>query len=171
MPASRRCPGAQIKGYYLRNLRWWASQPIFDRDGVLSVGYAYPNLLMSEGYNSAGSPYWAMKAFLPLALADDHPFWTAEEAEPETFDAPVAAAGTGHGGAAPPRPHRGAVVGPGTSPVARLAEKYGKFAYSTRYGFSIEADDRLFAGAICDNMLGFSDDGVHFACARATKPR
>ena len=45
-------PWGQIKGYYLRNLRWWARQPIFDRDGVLSVGYAYPNLLMSEGYNS-----------------------------------------------------------------------------------------------------------------------
>ena len=42
-----------------------------------------------------------------------------------------------------------------------MAEKYGKFAYSTRYGFSIEADDRHFAGAACDNMLGFCDDGVH----------
>jgi hypothetical protein len=42
-----------------------------------------------------------------------------------------------------------------------LAEKYGKFAYSTRYGFSIEANGRHFDGAACDGMLGLSDDGQH----------
>ena len=47
---------------------------------MLSIGYGYPNLFMCESYNSAGSPYWALKAFLPLALPEDHPFWTAEEA-------------------------------------------------------------------------------------------
>ncbi len=154
-------PWGQIKGTYLRNLRWWARQPIFDRDGVLSIGYAYPNLLISEGYNSAGSPYWAMKAFLPLALGEDHPFWRAQEAEPETFDAPV------------PLPEPGMVAQHLPGHIVALSagqeyrqwrgtrEKYGKFAYSTRYGFSIEADDRLFAGAACDGMLGFSEDGKH----------
>jgi hypothetical protein len=155
-------PWAQIKGIYLRNLRWWARQPIFDRDGVLSVGYAYPNLMISEGYNSAGSPYWAMKAFLPLALSETHPFWTAEEAEPEAYDAPV------------PLPEPGMVVQhlPGHNVALAtgqdyrhqwrgMAEKYCKFAYSTRYGFSIEADERHFDNAACDNMLGFSEDGMH----------
>ena len=42
-----------------------------------------------------------------------------------------------------------------------MAEKYGKFAYSTRYGFSIEADERHFANVACDNMLGFAEDGEH----------
>ena len=154
-------PWDEIKGYYLRNLRWWAGQPIFDRDGVLSVGYAYPNLLMSESYNSAGSPYWALKAFLPLALAEDHPFWAAEEAEPEAFDSAV------------PLPEPGMVIQHLPGHVVALAsgqeharwrgtpEKYGKFAYSTRYGFSIEANDRHFPSAACDAMLGFSDDGMH----------
>jgi hypothetical protein len=155
-------PWGQIKGYYLRNLRWWAAQPIFDRDGVLSIGYAYPNLMVSEGYNSAGSPYWALKAFLPLALPDDHPFWTADEEEPETFEAPV------------PIPEPGMVIQhlPGHNVALAsgqdqrhqwrgMAEKYCKFAYSTRYGFSIEADDRHFTSAALDNMLGFSDDGIH----------
>lgn len=154
-------PWGQIKGYYLRNLRWWARQPMFDRDGVLSIGYAYPNLLVSEGYNSAGSPYWAMKAFLPLALAEDHPFWAAEEDQPEAFDAPV------------PLPEPGMVAQHVPGHIVALSsgqeqgrwrgtpEKYGKFAYSTRYGFSIEANDRYFADAACDGMLGFSDDGRH----------
>ena len=154
-------PWGQIKGYYLRNLRWWARQPIFDRDGVLSIGYGYPNLLMSESYNSAGSPYWAMKAFLPLALPETHPFWSAREEAPETFDAPV------------PLPEAGMVMQHLPGHIVALAsgqeyrqwrgmpEKYGKFAYSTRYGFSIEADDRRFENVACDNMLGFCDDGRH----------
>jgi hypothetical protein len=154
-------PWGQIKGYYLRNLRWWAKQPIFDRDGVLSIGYAYPNLLVSEGYNSAGSPYWAMKAFLPLALPEDHPFWASAEEAPETFDAPV------------PLPEPGMVAQhlPGHTVMlvsgqqyARwrgTPEKYSKFSYSTRYGFSIEANDRHFPTAACDGMLVFSDDGLH----------
>ena len=70
-------PWGEIKGLYLRHLRWWARHPIADRDGVLSVGYGYPNLLMSESYNSAGSPYWALKAFLPLALAGEPPLLAA----------------------------------------------------------------------------------------------
>ena len=55
-------------------------QPIFDNGGILTVGYTYPNLLMSETYNAPGSPYWALKAFVFLALPDDHPFWQADEA-------------------------------------------------------------------------------------------
>lgn len=47
----------------LRHLRWWQKQPIFDRDGILTLGFAYPNLAMCEDYNSPGSPYWALKVF------------------------------------------------------------------------------------------------------------
>ena len=72
-------PWGEIKGHYLRHLRWWSRQPIAFPDGVLSIGYAYPQRMMSEHYNSAGSPYWAFKAFAPLALPADHPFWQAEE--------------------------------------------------------------------------------------------
>ena len=156
-------PWGEIKGYYLRNLRWWAGQPIFDRDGVLSVGYAYPNLLMGEAYNSAGSPYWAMKAFLPLALAEDHPFWQAEEAEPEDFAAPVALAEPGM--VAQHLPGHVVVLAAGQEQARwrGTAEKYCKFAYSTRYGFSVEVGDRYFPEAVCDGMLGFSDDGRHLA--------
>ena len=72
-------PWGVIKGLALRHLRWWLRQPIFDGNGLLTIGYVYPNLNMAEPYNSPGSPYWAMKFFLPLALPDSHPFWQAEE--------------------------------------------------------------------------------------------
>ncbi len=155
-------PWGEIKGHYLRHLRWWSSLPIADRDGVLSVGYGYPNLLMSESYNSAGSPYWAFKAFLPLALPADHPFWTAEEIPAPSPDEPL------------PLRHPGMVMMRTPGNVVALssgqqnwemrfgAEKYAKFAYSSRYGFSVEADERQFGNAAFDGMLGLSDDGRHY---------
>jgi hypothetical protein len=155
-------PWGVIKGHYLRHLRWWSGQPITRRDGLLTVGYAYPNPLIAENYNSPNSPYWACKAFLPLALAADHPFWTAEEAAPlGDRTAPVSLASPGlvirH------EPGQTVALSSGqANPAIRFgAEKYGKFAYSTRYAFSIESDLRAPDRAALDNMLGLIDaDGV-----------
>jgi hypothetical protein len=117
---------------------------------------------MSENYNSAGSPYWAFKAFLPLALPETHPFWTAEEKSPENEPAIIQ------------QKHPGMVLMRSRDDVVALssgqenqqmrfgAEKYSKFAYSARYGFSIESDERIFAGGAFDSMLAFSDDGLHY---------
>ncbi|OAP42575.1 hypothetical protein AU381_15445 [Sinorhizobium glycinis] len=160
-------PWGEIKSLCLRHLRWWADKPITDRDGVLSVGYGYPNLLMSENYNSAGSPYWAFKAFLPLAVGQDHPFWTSTETPPSPPSDTVAF------------PHPGMVTMPCKGDVVALSsgqenrqmrfgsEKYAKFAYSTRYGFSVESDERAFSGGAFDSMLAFSDDGIHYRVREA----
>lgn len=37
-----------VKGILSRHLEWWSAQQITDRDGVLTVGYAYPNLIMQS---------------------------------------------------------------------------------------------------------------------------
>lgn len=155
-------PWGEIKGLCLRHLRWWADKPIANRDGILPIGFAYPNLMMSENYNSAGSPYWAFKAFLPLALDANHPFWTTDEKELPERPKVV------------PLRHPGMVMIRNDGDVTALsagqenlqmrfgAEKYAKFAYSSRYGFSIESDERAFAGGAFDSMLAFSDDGTHY---------
>lgn len=155
-------PWGEVKHLCLQHLRWWKDKPIADRDGVLSIGFGYPNLLMSESYNSAGSPYWAFKAFLPLAIAEDHPFWTAKEIVPEQAPEIV------------PQRHPGMVIMRAGGDVIALSsgqenlqmrcgtEKYAKFAYSARYGFSVEADERAFALAAFDSALAFSDDGLHY---------
>ncbi|KAG0648266.1 hypothetical protein D0Z07_5231 [Hyphodiscus hymeniophilus] len=157
-------PWGVIKGLYLRNLRWWSSQPITrSNDGILTVGYAYPNQFMAERYNSSGSPWWALKAFTPLQLPSDHPFWTAEEL-PLTGRNTVA-----------PMPVVGMVfchqpghtvlltAGPETGQQMRFSpEKYKKFAYSSRYGFSIESDSRAFKLGAFDSIIAFSDDGNHY---------
>ncbi len=159
-------PWGQQKGAYLRNLRWWANQPFASRDGILSVGYGYDNLMMSEPYNSPQSPYWALKAFLPLMLPDEHPFWASDEAcapHAETLSV---------------QKHAGLVVANFRSDTVALssgqqtaasnsavrfgAEKYAKFAYSARYAFSIESDACRFRNAVFDSMIGFSADGLHF---------
>ncbi|MGL6217099.1 MAG: DUF2264 domain-containing protein [Lacrimispora sphenoides] len=49
-----------MKGLIARNLQFWMKQPIFDNAGILTIGYGYSNLLMSEQYNAPGSPYWCM---------------------------------------------------------------------------------------------------------------
>lgn len=153
-------PYGALKGLLLRHLRGWFRQPIFGPDGVLTIGYAYPNLVMAENYNAPGSPYWACKAFLPLALPDDHPFWQAEElplpelpavsvqAAPhlvvcrEARTDHVAAFNTGHRS---------------TNEHTHTSAKYEKFVYSTAFGFSVpRAEWGLSQGAF-DSMLALSE--------------
>ncbi|RTK75359.1 DUF2264 domain-containing protein, partial [Enterococcus faecalis] len=71
-------PWGQIKTLLAKHLHCWMQQAIFTYDGRLSIGYHYENLVMAEGYNAPGSPYWAFKTFLLLAVDQDHPFWRAE---------------------------------------------------------------------------------------------
>jgi len=152
-------PGV-VKGLILRNLRWWFKQPIFDPAGVLTVGYAYPNLVMAENYNAPGSPYWALKTFLVLALADDASFWTEpEEDMPKLAEISVQSEPhlvlcrdheTGHV-AAFNSGHRS------TNEHTHTSAKYEKFAYSTTFGFSVpRAEWGLGQGAF-DSMLALSE--------------
>lgn len=152
-------PWSEIRGYWARNLRYWAAQNIADSKGVLSIGYAYPQLTMAERYNSPGSPYWASKAFAPLALPPGHAFWTAAEAPFQhrqgltTLPKPGMVKWEDSGDVT--------VLTGGQTPsnIGRSAEKYSKFAYSTRYGFSVEAEARSFESGPFDNMLAFSENG------------
>ncbi|MDR1787304.1 MAG: DUF2264 domain-containing protein [Treponema sp.] len=150
-------PWGQIKGIVLRNLRRWFSLPILDAGGILSVGYAYPNLVMADQYNSPGSPYWGLKTWLPLALGDEHPFWQArEEPLPEVpasmekvpgfilsrtkDDTQLLNAGQ----------HRQGDMNHG-------AQKYNKFAYSARFGFCVAHSNFNIDKTGCDSALLFSE--------------
>ncbi|KAL1968628.1 hypothetical protein VTN77DRAFT_1454 [Rasamsonia byssochlamydoides] len=158
-------PWGVMKGLYLRNLRWWASQPISRLDdGLLTLGYAYPNQLITERYSSTGSPWWAMKAFAPLALPPDHPFWTAEELPMPQREPVYADSIAGMVFVHQPDHTVMLVSGPGTPQLMRgIPEKYNKFAYSSRYGFSVESDAALgFKMGAFDSMIALSDDHKHY---------
>ncbi|NUT33104.1 MAG: DUF2264 domain-containing protein, partial [Hamadaea sp.] len=49
-----------------------------DRD-LLTLGWHRPWRRMAQRYSGTGSPYWASKGLLGLALPADHPVWTAVE--------------------------------------------------------------------------------------------
>ncbi len=147
----------QIKGMWARQIRCWKDKPIFTADGLLTRGYHYPNLMMCEEYNSPTSPYWAMKAFLPLALSPDAPFWQAEE-EPFPFNETLVSNPEnktivqridGHSIV-----HYGAHVREDVQP-----DKYNKFAYSTNFGMEVNALQASEDFRFGDNILAFSFDG------------
>lgn len=153
----------QVRGLWARNVRWWGRQPALHGDGTLSIGYAYPQPQMSESYNAPGSPYWAFKAFLPLALPAGHPFWAAEEEPLPPLEAVHAQRTVGF---LLQRTAQGQVTALSAAPGGRWARhgeaKYGKFAYSTAFGFSVPSRAVSLEGAAGDSMLLLSDDGVHW---------
>lgn len=154
------------KGLLLRNFRWWWKQPFLTADGLVSLGYCYPNHNMLEPYNAAGSPYWAFKAFLALALPDDHPFWTSAE---EPLPSPSTAPST-------PPSIRSAQLHPqllierdadsgqvlalsaGQShtgwPLRHRDAKYSKLAYSTFFGPCMGPNHEWLTGSGIESTIG-----------------
>lgn len=157
-------PLGVMKGIIVRNLGWWLEKPIFDRDGILTIGYCYPQLYMSEKYNAPGSPYWAMKTFILMALPPEHEFWSVK-AEPLP-EMPVLT--PLHGAhLLMQRLPDGQVNAYAPAEIeqnehGQFAEKYSKFVYSTRFGFSASRSNVQLEQAAPDSMLAFVIDGWVF---------
>lgn len=150
-----------MKGIIDRHMEYWMRQPVFDNGGVLTVGYTYPNLLMSEAYNAAGSPYWAFKTFVMLALPDDHPFWQEESKALPKLEQVRAVKECDmlfcH------RKHEVTALTAGQYPVMEhphAAEKYAKFAYSSVFGFCVSRSYHQLDQAGTDSMLAFYVHGM-----------
>src|SRR5690606_29645164 len=123
---------------------------------------AYPNMYFTENYNSPGSPYWACKAFFPLALPPTHPFWTSEElpfprkslplVKPISHPLHIVSHLGGHT----------FLLSSGQAchyPLKATQAKYGKFAYSSHFGFSVPSGGYMLDQHAPDSMLALSDDG------------
>ncbi|MFP2423675.1 DUF2264 domain-containing protein [Pseudescherichia vulneris] len=150
-------PGV-IKGLVLRHLRWWMRQQPFDRDGVLSVGYSYPNLVMAEDYNAPGSPYWGLKTVLVLALGENSDFWQAEEEPLPPRQTPHSIAKAAQ--IIVHQPHHLWLLTAGQlerNNFVNTEAKYCKFAYSTRFAFTVERGRFGLPHASPDSMLLLSE--------------
>ncbi|KAI0812797.1 hypothetical protein BC629DRAFT_1580038 [Irpex lacteus] len=163
-----------VRGLQLRNVRWWAKQAgAYNTDGTLTIGYVYPNQAMTENYNSPGSPYWCCKSFITLALPPTHPFWSSpEQPYPSSLLNTI-------------RPlHKPLHIASNFSnhtfilssgqqcsyPVKNSAAKYGKFAYSSAFGYSVAVGNLLLHEAGADSALALSDDGGEtWKCRRETR--
>ncbi len=149
-----------MKGLIVRHLDCWLKKDIFDRDGILTIGYGYPNLIMSEHYNAPGSPYWALKIFAFLMLPDEHPFWSAEAAPFPKLTAncpmPYADMYVRHYG------NHTTAFAPGVySPKGHGQDmaKYSKFAYDTKFSISVAKSCYELRENAPDSMLAFFIDG------------
>lgn len=162
-------PMPVMKGIIVRNLEYWMKQPVFDNVGILTIGYCYANLQMSESYNSPQSPYWAMKTFAILALDENEPFWNCEAARLPVLQKQKLLKGAGM--LIQRRKNGNVVAFPGgnTHPHehGHMEEKYGKFAYSTKYGFSIMRSDQNLAEAAPDSVCSFRVHGHIFVRGQA----
>ncbi|EPE29877.1 hypothetical protein GLAREA_01037 [Glarea lozoyensis ATCC 20868] len=155
-----------VKGLLLRNFRWWQTQDdIWSPTGTLTIGYTFPNMYMAENYNSPGSPMWACLAFICLAVPKDHPFWTSEEEPYPTHLVKEAK----------PLKHPGHIISylgghrlllsSGQAcgyPMKGTHAKYGAFAYSSAYGYSVPTGCFTLEQYSLASQLGLSDDGGEF---------
>lgn len=75
---SRHDPGL-LRRAVSGQVRHFADRGAPDATGVLPLGWHGPWRPLAQDYSGPGSPYWAAKGLLPLALPAAHPFWTAAE--------------------------------------------------------------------------------------------
>lgn len=157
-------PWGEIKGLYSRNMAHWMEQSIFTTDGVLSTGYYYQNLVMAEGYNAPGSPYWACKSFLMLAVPKNHPYWQAEAVpinlpknsypSPESRNYYQVNTNRQHLQAFP--------AGQFVESQNHSGAKYNKLVYSTKFGFSTPKANYYYHEGAFDNCLALSEEGCYY---------
>lgn len=148
-------PWSKIKALFSNHMQSWFREAIFTENGILNVGYAYPNLNMAENYNAAGSPYWAFKAFLLLAVDRQHPFWQADKQLARLSRKRIASkemrALIEHSA------HSEQVIfypaGQFIENQSHAPAKYGKFVYSTQFGFSVPKGAYFYAEGAFDNTL------------------
>ncbi|KAH6876389.1 hypothetical protein B0T10DRAFT_198463 [Thelonectria olida] len=167
-----------VKGFLLRHLRWWArhSENIFYSDGVLNLGWTYPQMSLTEDYNSPQSVYWALKSLIVVGLAQEDSFWRESEAPYPDSRRETALHVL-------PAPRQILCNHPDGNhhfmlsfaqfigiPFKGVMAKYSKFAYSSSFGFSVPVGGHGLAQVAPDSMLALSRDGmetwaVKYKCA------
>lgn len=60
-------------------VRHFADRGVPDPEGLLTLGWHHEWPQLAQSYSGPGSPYWASKGLLGLALPADHAVWTAVE--------------------------------------------------------------------------------------------
>lgn len=161
-------PGV-VKGVILRHIEWWLKQPFIAPDGLFTLGYTYPNLIMTEDYNSPCSPYWACKALLILALPEESVFWQADATSlpPREAIHPVAEAGQFIVHADDDRHVWMLMSGQhDRNNFVNFDAKYTKFAYSSHFGFTLARDVYGLNHASCDSALLFSEQDSYWRTRR-----
>jgi len=147
----------KVKGILAGNMTGWLAKNIFNEKGLLTIGYHYPNLVMAEGYNAPGSPYWALKTFLLLAVPEEHPYWQVdiEPIQHEKKVMPISEARmlvTVNG-----NHNQAFVAGQIEQKQAHIDAKYSKLVYSTAFGVSVSKGSIYYKQGGFDNCLALAE--------------
>ena len=70
-------PPGQLRHAATRVVRHFVEHGAPDADGLLTIGWHAPWPRLAQSYSGPGSPYWASKGLLGIALPADHPVWTS----------------------------------------------------------------------------------------------
>ncbi|WP_328468195.1 DUF2264 domain-containing protein [Actinoplanes sp. NBC_00393] len=70
-PGLLRHAATRVVGHFTRN-------GVPDHDGLLNLGWHHRWPKLAQSYSGPGSPYWAGKGLLGIALPAGHPVWTAQ---------------------------------------------------------------------------------------------
>lgn len=154
----RVAPASQIKDILLRHLSWWHYH--VGEDCLSTIGYRYPGAPVREDYSSPGASFWALRAFIVLALPDDDPFWRVEPVAPELDGlhmekepAVLIQTGKHHTCMFSAKQYCAAGV------IGRLS-KYGKLCYSTAFGWNASVDGTGIGNFAVDSALALSIAGT-----------
>ncbi|KAH0052575.1 hypothetical protein KCU72_g6220, partial [Aureobasidium melanogenum] len=120
---------------------------------------------LAENYNSPGSPYWCMLAFAALALPKEHSFWTSKE-EPHPFKSQPSALPDIKALKYPLHimVHKAGhtfLLSSGQKchyPLKSTQAKYGHFAYSASFGYSVPTGGYTIEQYVPESALALSDD-------------
>lgn len=155
---NRVAPSAEIKDVLLRHLSWW--HDCMDADCLSTIGYRYPGAPVREDYSSPGASFWALRAFIVLALPDDDPFWRVKPRSPrldglrvEREPAVLIQTGKRHTCMFSAKQYCAAGV------IARHS-KYGKLCYSTAFGWNASVDGTGIGNFAIDSALALSIAGT-----------
>lgn len=152
---------AEIKEIIFRNLNFW-HQHLIISNHMIPVGCGYENLLISEDYNAVGSPAWALKTFALLMLPSCHPFWKIKPQKKPIIKTISCQKKAGFLIVAG-KNHHYALSGFQYSQahILQHQSKYGKFCYSTAFGWNLSRDVQGIDNFAVDNALALSVSGTN----------
>lgn len=156
-----------IKEIIFNNFNFWYDQNIYNH-GKLTIGFGYSNLIMSEDYNAPGSPAWAFKAFILLALPSNHEFWQVEPKEHILLNKIscqkrpgfIIVSGKNHHYAL-------SALQFSKSSMLQTMSKYGKFCYSSAFGWNVSRGSNLIENFAVDSALALSVKGTNQFISRS----
>lgn len=144
-----------------RGLDWWVQQKLTDENGLLNLGFAYRNEYICEDYNSAGSPYWVLKAFTFMLDKESLQGWHQEESE-QIAQPKIKKIANGDAFVVTNEKWNTLFINSykGVGYVPNNASKYMRFAYNSATGFNLSRHSSVNLPLSDDNSLVFDIAGI-----------